>query len=162
MAVLLPVADVFVVAYTQRPASEDDCADVVVEASGSDGFLVCLGSTGFLGQDESRSNPDGGSTQHQSTGQRLAIVDTAGSHQLDRFASEFGVGGFTKDFGDGRDENAGRDVTLRELVLQARIKLMDSYGVATTFTTLCADDVNIEVEALLDMLYMSDHVLQAD
>lgn len=48
LAVLFPVSNVWVVANAERSASEDDGADVIVEACGSDGFLVGLWCAGFL------------------------------------------------------------------------------------------------------------------
>lgn len=59
LSVLLPVLDIIVVADTQRPAGENDSADIVIEAGGSDSFLVGLGSTSFLGENETSADPDG-------------------------------------------------------------------------------------------------------
>jgi hypothetical protein len=46
------------------------------------------------------------------------------------------------ELGNGWDEHGGGDIT----------------GVTTTLTTLGADNVGAEVEALLDVLWVSDHI----
>lgn len=86
LSVRLPVVDVLVVPDTERSACENDRADVVVKARCADGFLVSLGGTGLLGQDESGSDPDGGGAQHKCSGEALAVVDTAGGDDLDGLA----------------------------------------------------------------------------
>lgn len=48
LAVVLPVFDVRVAAHSERTASENDGADIVVEARCADGFLVGLRCAGLL------------------------------------------------------------------------------------------------------------------
>lgn len=112
LAVLLPVADVFVVSDTERSASEDDGADIVVEAGGSDGFLVSLGGTGLVGENKSRSDPDGRCAQHQRCGQRLSVEDTTCSNELDWFTCEFGVGCVAQNLGNSWNEDSSGNITL--------------------------------------------------
>jgi len=71
-----------------------------------------LRSTGFVGEDETCTDPDGGSTEHQGASERLSAKDTSGRDALNRLASELGWGGICAHFGDGRDEDAGGSVTL--------------------------------------------------
>lgn len=159
--VLLPVGDVCVIADSHRPAlehvskswqkpeqwgeqnaySEDDGSDVVVETGGANSLLVVLGGTGLISKDESSTNPDTGSTEHEGRGNALAVEDTAGSNNLDGLAGH-GAGLALAELSHGRDKDAGRDVS----------------GVATTLTTLGADDVDTNVETLLYMLGVADHV----
>lgn len=113
LSVLFPVSNVLVVSHSEGSASEDDGADIVVEAGSADGFLVGLGSTSLLGQDEPGTDPDGGSTQSQGSGERLAVENATGGNQLDALAGEFGVWSFSEDLGDGGDEDAGGNVTLQ-------------------------------------------------
>jgi len=68
-------------------------------------------------------------------------VDTASSDNLDRLAGE-GRDGALALLDAGGDEDGGGDVT----------------GVTATLTTLGADDIDSEVEALLDVLGVADHV----
>merc|ERR1711964_237518 len=51
-AVVLPVRDISVVPYPQWSSGEDNRADIVIMASRSHGFLVGLGSTSLISQDE--------------------------------------------------------------------------------------------------------------
>lgn len=125
----------------QNTYSEDDGSDVVVETGGADSLLVVLGGTGLISKDESSTNPDTGSTKHEGRGNALAVEDTAGSNNLDGLASH-GAGLALAELSNGRDKDAGRDVS----------------GVATTLTTLGADDVHTNVETLLYMLGVTDHV----
>lgn len=48
LSVLLPVIDVWVSSYSEWSTGEDDGTDVVIEASGLDGFFVRFRCTGFL------------------------------------------------------------------------------------------------------------------
>ena len=102
---------------------------------------MSLRRTSFVGKNEAGTNPDAGSTQHHSCGQRLAIEETTGSNSLDWLASEFG-NLLLAQLCDSRDQDRCRDIT----------------SVSTTLATLSADDVHIEIEAFLDMLGVSDHI----
>jgi len=68
-------------------------------------------------------------------------VDTAGGDDLDGLAGE-GGGLALDELDDGGDEHGGGDVT----------------GVAAALAALGADDVDAELEALLDVLGVADHV----
>lgn len=141
LALGLPVLDVRVLAYTEGTTGEDEGLDVVVVAGGADSLLVGLGGTGLIRENETGSNPDGTGAHHESGGQKLAVVDTTGGDDLNGALEERALGVLAK-VDNGGDEDGGGDVT----------------GVATTLTTLGADDVDAEVEALLDVLGVSDHV----
>lgn len=140
-AVHLPVVDVCVVADAHGATSEDDGADVVVETGGGDGILVSLRRTSLIGDDETRTNPDGAGTEHQRRGDALAVEDTASSDNLDGLAGH-GAGLALAELDNSGDKERGWDIT----------------SVATTLTTLCADEINAKLEALLHVLGVSDHV----
>lgn len=140
-AVLLPVADVVVIADAQWATSEDDGADVVVKASGADGLLVSLGCTSLLSENEASSDPDGGRTKSESSGNSLSVVDTASGDDLDVLASHWGLLALAK-LDNGWDENGGWGIS----------------GVSASLTALGADHINTEVEALLNVLWVPDHV----
>lgn len=102
---------------------------------------MSLGGTGLLSEDEAGTNPDTGSTEHESGGERLAVVDTTGSEDLHRLAGEGRLVALDE-LDDGRDKDRGRDIT----------------SVSTTLTALGADDVGTDLEALLDVLGVANHV----
>lgn len=137
----LPVLDVGVLADTEGTAGEDKGFDGVGEAGGADSLLVGLGGAGLLGEDEAGTNPDGGSAHHEGRGEKGTVVDTTGSDNEDLLLGE-GRDGTLAGVNDGGDEDGGGNVT----------------GVTTTLTTLGADDVDTEVEALLNVLGVADHV----
>jgi hypothetical protein len=68
-------------------------------------------------------------------------VDTTSSNDLDGTAGERGLM-LLANVDNSGNEDSRRDIT----------------GVATTLTTLGADDVDTEVKALLDVLDVADHV----
>lgn len=141
LALRLPVLNVRVLAYTKGATGKDKSLDVVVVASGAHSFLVRLGGTGLISEDETGSNPDGTGTHHEGSSQKLTVVDTTGGDDLNGALEERALG-VLAEVDDGGDENGGRDVT----------------SVTATLTTLGADNVDAEVEALLDVLGVSDHV----
>jgi hypothetical protein len=141
LAVGLPVVDVIVVADAHRTACPDDGTNVVVMSRCANGFLVSLGGTSLIGENEAGSYPDSTGTHHKGGGEELAVVDTTGSNNLDRTASDRGLVLLTDVHNSGDEDSCG-DIT----------------GVATTLTTLGADDIDTEVEALLDVLDVADHV----
>lgn len=141
LAVGLPVVDVGVVAHAHGSAGEDDCADVVVVASGADGVLVGLGSAGLVGQDEAGADPDSRGAHDEGRGERLAVADTASGDDLDGALCQ-GRLCVADGLDDGGDQHRGRGVT----------------GVAAALTALGADDVGTDVEALLDVLDVANHV----
>lgn len=141
LALRLPVVDVRVVADAHGTAGEDDGADVVVVARGADSLLVGAGSAGLIGEDEAGADPDGAGAHHESSSDGLAVGDAAGSDDLDGAAGE-GRLVLVADLDNGGDEDGGGDVA----------------GVAATLTTLGADDVDANVEALLDVLDVANHV----
>lgn len=141
LSVLLPVADVLVLADAHWATGEDDGANVVVEAGSDNGVLVSLGGTSLIGDDEAGSDPDGAGAEHEGSGQRLAVEDAAGGDDLDWLSGHW-RGLALDELDNSWDENGGWDIT----------------GVATSLTTLCDDEINTEVKALLHMLWVSDHV----
>lgn len=141
LAVGLPIVDVVVVAHAHGTAGPDDSADVIVVAGCAHSFLVGLWCAGLVGEDEAGSDPDGTGAHHKRGSEELAVVNTTGSNNLDGAAGK------------------------RRLVLLANVDDSgdeDSRGniasVATALTTLGADDVDAEVNALLDVLNVADHV----
>jgi hypothetical protein len=141
LAVGLPVVDVGVVAHAHGSTGEDDCADVVVVAGGADGILVGLGGASLVGQDEAGADPDGRGAHDEGSGEGLAVADTTGGNDLDGALCQ-GRLGVANGLDDSGDQHGGGGVT----------------GVATTLTALGADDVGADVEALLDVLDVADHV----
>ena len=159
--VILPVLDVGVLADTEGTTlfscqqqitsieqannkgtySEDDGANSVVEAGGTDSLLVSLRGTGLIGQDEAGTNPDSGGAQHQRSSNRLAVVQTTGGDNLHGIAGHRALVALDQ-LGNGRDKDGGGDIT----------------SVSTTLTTLGADDVCASVQRLLDVLGVTDHV----
>lgn len=141
LSLRLPVDNVGVLAHTQRTAGEDERAHGVVKAGGADGFLVALGRAGLLGEHEARADPHGGGAHHQGSGEQVAVVDAAGGDDLHGLLGQ-GRSVALDGLDDGGDQNGRGDVT----------------GVATAFTTLGADDIDAQLEALLDVLGVANHV----
>ena len=160
-AVLLPVLDVFVLADTEGTAlkrfcqftnfakslpgiktySEDDGADSVVEASGTDSLLVSLRSTGLISQDETGTDPDGRSTQHQGSRDGGAVVQTTSGNNLHGLAGHGALVALAQ-LGNSGDEQRGGHGT----------------SVTTTFTTLSTDEIRTGLQRLLHVLGVTDHV----
>jgi hypothetical protein len=95
----------------------------------------------YLGKNEAGTNPDGAGTECQGSRQTLTVVETTGSDDLDGLASQRALVALDE-LSDGRDEDGGGDIT----------------SVSTALATLCADHVDTELEALLDVLGVTDHV----
>jgi hypothetical protein len=140
-AVLLPVLDICVIADPQWATSEDDRADIVIEASGADGLLVGLGGTGLVSKNESCANPYGAGAEHQGSSNRLSIVDPTSGNDLHGLASHW-AGPTLAELNNRRDQNGCRNIT----------------SVSTTLSSLGADDINAEIEALLDVFGVANHV----
>jgi hypothetical protein len=140
-AVLLPVLDVRVVAHPHRATGEDDGAHIVVEAGGLDGVLVGLGGAGLISEDETGSDPDGAGTEHQRGGNGLAVVDTTGGDDLHGLAGH-GAGLALAELDHGGDQDRRWHIS----------------GVSTSLASLSADNVDAEVQALLDVLGVANHV----
>jgi hypothetical protein len=141
LAVGLPVINVVVVADTHRATCPNDGTDVVIVSGCANGFLVSLGGTGLVSEDEAGSDPDGTSAHHKGGSEELTVVDTTSSDDLDGAAGERGLV-LLADVDNSGDEDSSGDIT----------------GVATTLTTLGAYDIDTEVKALLDVLDVADHV----
>lgn len=141
LTVDLPVIDVVVVTDTHGTAGPDDGADIVVVARCADGFLVSLGSTGLVSEDESSSDPDSASTHHERSSEELTVVNTTSSDDLDGAAGERRLV-LLADVDNSGDEDGCGDIA----------------SVATTLTTLSANDVDAKVKALLNVLDVTDHV----
>jgi hypothetical protein len=140
-AVLLPILDICVISDTERSASEDNCADVVVVASSSDSLLVSFGRTSLISQDEAGADPNSGSTKHKSSSNSLTIIDTTGSNDLYGCARH-GAGLAFAELDNSGDQNSCGNIA----------------SVSTSLTTLCANNVDAEIETLLDVLRVTDHV----
>lgn len=125
--------------------SEDDSTDVILETSSTDCLLVSLGGAGLISQDEASTDPDSRGTEHEGGGNRVTVVKTTGSDDLHGLTSE-GALLALDDLGDGGDKDGSGDIT----------------SVTTTLTTLGTDDIDTNVEALLDVLGVTDHVHAED
>src|ERR1700760_3505525 len=120
---------------------ENDSADIIVETGSSDGFLMGSRSASLFREDEASSNPDSAGTEHKSSCQSLSIEDTTSSNDLHGQTSHRTLVALDKlNYGWEKDSS---------WVIA---------GVTTTFTTLSADNVNTELQALLDVLWMANHV----
>lgn len=140
-AVVLPVRDISVVPYPQWSSGEDNRADIVIMASRSHGFLVGLGSTSLISQDETGTNPNGAGAEHKSSGDSLAVVDTASSNNLYGLSSHWALLALDE-LHNCRDQDSGGDIA----------------SVSTSLSSLCADDIDTEIEALLNVFGVSNHV----
>lgn len=100
-----------------------------------------LGGTSLLGQDETGTNPDGGSAESKGSSERLAVEQTTSGNNLDRLAIHRALPALDQ-LGNSRDKDGGGDVT----------------GVTSTFTTLSADDIGTGIQGLLDVLGVTNHV----
>lgn len=106
-----------------------------------DGILVSLGSASLLSNDETGTDPDGAGTEHQSRRKGLAIVDTTSSDDLDGLSSHRAGLAFAQS-NNRRDQYRCRGIA----------------SVSAALATLCADDIDTEIKALLDVLGVTDHV----
>jgi hypothetical protein len=120
---------------------EDDGADVVVKARGADSLLVSLWRTGLVGKNESGTDPHGAGTEHKSSSDRLTVEETSSGHDLDVKAGEWGLLALAH-LDDGWDQDGGWNIS----------------SVASSLTSLGTDDIASNVEALLDMLGVANHV----
>lgn len=137
----LPVFNVGVGLDAHGSAGEDDGPDVGVEIGSLDTLLVRLGGTSLVCEDEACANPDSGSAHHERGSKKLSVVDTTGGNDLDGSTSHGGLVALDE-VDNGGDKHGCGGVA----------------GVATALTTLGADNVDTEVEALLDVLGVTDHV----
>lgn len=102
---------------------------------------MSLGGTGLVGKDEAGTDPNGRGAQHESCSDRLSIEQTTGSNNLDGLTGQRALVALDQ-LGDGRNENSSGNIT----------------SVTTTLSTLGADNVGTDIEALLDVLGVTDHV----
>ena len=137
----LPVVNVRVVADAHGATGENDCADVVVVAGSADSLLVGARSTSLVGENETSSDPDGIGTHHERSSEELTVVNTTSGNDVNGTTSERGLVALDG-LNDGGDEDSGGNVT----------------SVTTTLTTLGADDIDTDVNALLDVLDVANHV----
>jgi hypothetical protein len=110
-------------------------------ASSSDGLLVSLWRTSLISQDEAGTDPDGAGAQHKSCSNRLSIEDTTSSNNLHWLASHWAGLAFNEIY-NSRDQNSCGNIA----------------SMSTSLTTLSTDNVHAEIEALLNMLGVSDHI----
>jgi hypothetical protein len=107
--------------------------------------LVSGRGTGLIRQDEASTDPDGGSTEHESSGNGVTVEQTTSRDDLHGLAGQRARLALDQ-LGNSRDENGGRDIT----------------GVTTTLTTLGADNINTDIKTLLHVLGVTDHVHSED
>lgn len=120
--------------------SEDDGADIVVKARCPHSLLVRFRCASFLGKDESCTNPDSASAEHKSSSNALSIEETTRSNDLDLVAERRLL-----TLAHGR--NSGNENGCRDIA-----------SVSTTLATLGTDKIGADVETLLDVLGVSDHI----
>lgn len=120
---------------------EDDCSNVVIEAGCSYGLLVCLRCTSLLGKDEAGANPNRAGAQHQRSGQRLTVEETACSNDLDVVACQWAFPA-PAHLRHCWDQDCSGHVTC----------------VSASLAALGADQVGANIEALLHVLGMPNHV----
>lgn len=102
---------------------------------------MCTWGTSLIGEDETGSDPAAGGTEHQCRGNTLSVEETSGSNDLNRLARHWADLSFDE-LGNSWNEDGCWDIS----------------GVSTTFTTLCADDVDTECKTFGDVFWVSDHV----
>ena len=100
-----------------------------------------LRGTSLIRQNEASTDPDGGSAEHESSGNRVTVEKTAGSNDLDGLAGQRALLALDQ-LGNRGNKNGGWDIT----------------SVTTTLTTLGADNIDTNIEALLNVLGVTDHV----
>jgi hypothetical protein len=130
---------------TGNTYSEDNSTDVILEARGADSLLVSLGGTSFIRQNETSTDPNSGSAEHQSSGNGVTVEETTGRDDLHGLAGQRALLALDQ-LGNGGDQNSGGHIT----------------SVTTALTTLGADDINANIQSLLDVLGVSDHVHAED
>ena len=140
-AVILPILDVGVRTDAQGSAGEDDSPNVVVEAGCLDGFLMGLGRSGFVRQDESGTDPNGTRAQHQGRCETLSVEESAGRDDLHLITGHRALLPFHHLRHRGY-QNRGGHVT----------------RVSASLAALGADHVDADVEAFLHVLRVPDHV----
>lgn len=141
----LPGLDVVGTADTEGTTGIDERGGGVTEVGGDNEVLVVLGGTGLNGCDETGTDPDRLGAVHERGGEATAVGNTTGSDDVDGLAGQ--GRGLALDAVDAllpEDGGGGRA------------------GVATTLTTLGADDVDAALESLLDVLGGTDHVHDKD
>jgi hypothetical protein len=106
---------------------------------------VSLGGTGLVRQDEASTDPDSRSTQHESSSNRVTVEQTTSRDNLHGLAGQRALLALDQ-LGNGGDEDGGRDIT----------------SVATTFTTLSTDNIDANIQALGNVLGVTDHVHAED
>lgn len=120
---------------------EDDCANVVVEASCADGLLVSPRRTSLLRQHKPSADPYTRRTKCKSGSKTLSIIQTTRSNDLDVLLGEWAL------YAAAQRRHSGNQYRRWHVA-----------GVSTTLATLCADDIDAQIKALLDVLGMSNHV----
>ena len=140
-AVLLPIGNISVISDSERSTGKDNCADIIIMASSSYSLLVGLWCTSLISQDEAGTNPHGRSTEHESRSNSLAVIDATSSNDLYRSARHWASLALDE-IDNGGNQNSCGNIA----------------GMSSSLTTLCTDDIDAEIEALLNVLGVSNHV----
>jgi hypothetical protein len=106
---------------------------------------VSGGGTGLIRQDETGTDPDSGGAEHKGSSNRVTVEKTTSGDDLHGLAGQRALLALDQ-LGNGGDEDGGGDIT----------------GVTTSLTTLGADDINANIQGLLDVLGVADHVHAED
>jgi hypothetical protein len=106
---------------------------------------VSLGGTGLVRQDEASTDPDSRGAEHESSSNRVTVEQTTGSDDLHGLACQRALLALDQ-LGNSGDEDGGWDIA----------------SVTTTLTTLSTDDIDADVQALGDVLGVTDHVHAQD
>lgn len=95
----------------------------------------------YLCENEAGSDPDSAGTECECSSKTLTVEDTTSSDDLHGLASHWALVALAER-GNSWNEDSGWNIS----------------SVSTTLTTLSADHVGAELEALLDVLWVTDHV----
>lgn len=125
----------------ERTYGKDDGANIVVKARSADSLLVRLRSASLLGEDETGANPNGGSAERNSSGERLTVEHTTSGNDLHGLTSQRALATLAQ-LGNGWDEDSSWDIA----------------SVAAAFAALSANDIGASIKGLRDVLGVANHV----